>query len=585
MKLLPTFLTRIPKTAAKKSAPAARARVAPAPTATPLPLPGMLERKLQAFRSRYQQVEIATGLAILVGTASLLLLVQGFVDWWLDLPRLARFILLLADLVAFAVIYHRFLHRSITTRPALNEAALHLEKKWPQLRQSVIAAVELAAGGYGSTRGSPQLVDLMLAEANQKSAPLNFNEVLPTRLLYRCLLGMGAVVLATLVIAVLTRPASLVLAERIFLVDVPLPTRTVVVPVTRDLVVPAGSDVELIARAEGVIPNSGRVTVTGTDGVKDFPVSGATDKPAVFSFTVHNAQSDFHYAFHLNDGHGPEFTVEVRVPPAVSGLACEQVYPDYTGLPTRKLAASDLSLLAGSHLKITAHSTKPLKSASVILTGTKQTEAATLNADGTQIDADLPIPAKDLTGFSVHLVDTASVESVNDTVYSIVVIPDHPPKLKIIEPADSHESITLQAKPVVVFEAGDDYGLSKLTLHYRAGHPPVAGQSTEPPPVKDISIDPKSTTNGRYTQPLDATGQSPAWTEGTTISYWIEAVDNNTATGPGTTKTDPQQLEIVSTETKQAELLDRLKQNAAEIDTLSDTQQKASMSLGETIKK
>ncbi len=49
------------------------------------------------------------------------------------------------------------------------------------------------------------------------------------------------------------------------------------------------------------------------------------------------------------------------------------------------------------------------------------------------------------------------------------------------------------------------------------------------------------------------------------------------------TKTDHQQFGVISVEAKQAEIMDRLKQNAAEIDTLSNAQQKINNDVGEAI--
>ena len=72
---------------------------------------------------------------------------------------------------------------------------------------------------------------------------------------------------------------------------------------------------------------------------------------------------------------------------------------------------------------MTADSADPLKSATVILQGLNQTINATLDATGSHVEADIPIPASNLTGFSIHLVDQAGVSSANDTVYPIVLTP------------------------------------------------------------------------------------------------------------------------------------------------------------------
>lgn len=581
---LPKFFSRTKRTA---KTPASKAKPVPVTVRDPIPLPGNLLARLNALRRRYKTVGVSAGVGKMVGAFSLLLLAQGVSDWWFDLPWIARAGFLLADLVVLGSIYRHDLHGVLRKRLGLAETALMVEKKWPQLQQSVIAAVELSEGKSYSTRGSRQLVDAMLEQAHARATGLNFNDVVPTGALRRWLILGGAAVLGAGAVAVAAWPASLALIERIFLLNVPLPTKTIVVPITRDLSIPLGSEVEISALAQGIIPTHGRVTITYAEGApQEFPVNVDPDKPATFSFTLHNVQTAFKYSFYLNDGHGPEFTVSAKVPPSVTGLECEQIFPDYTGAPPRKLAPTELSLLVGSHLHIKATSTDPLKTATVILQGLSKTIDVTLSGGGTQLEADIPIPAKDLTGFSLHLVDEAGVSSANETVYPITLVPDNPPVVKIIQPSDDQETVTLRAKPVITFEASDDFGLTKLTINYQLIPAMVPGETDARPPsdVQSIAVPILPANQGRdYSYVLDVAAQTPAWQEGDTINYWIEATDNNTATGPGVTKTEHKQFSIISVEAKQAEILERLKQNAAEIDSLSTTQQKINNDVGETI--
>ena len=112
----------------------------------------------------------------------------------------------------------------------------------------------------------------------------------------------------------------------------------------------------------------------------------------------------------------------------------------------------------------------------------------------------------------------------------------------------------------------------------------MAGEETPTPEVQHIMVPVKSAKEGtHYEVVLDVAAQTPPWHEGWTVNYWIEATDNNTATGPGVTKTEHQQFGILTPEAKQAEIMERLKQNASEIDTLSGTQEKVSHDVGEAI--
>jgi hypothetical protein len=579
------LLSFLPKRAAKpkRKPKPAKARAAkkanvPLKVQAPIPLPSDLKHRLNALRLKSRLVAVGTGLSMLLGAVSLLLLAQGVSDWWFDLPWAARAGFLSVDFVILIVVYRAKLDGALRKRLSMSEAALLAEKKWPQLKQSVIAAVELTEGKPYSTRGSRQLVDIVLQQARARTTNLNFKDVVRTRGLRNWAIAGGLAFLAAAGTAALTWPASLTLLERIFLINVPLPTKTIVVAITRDLIVPVGSDVEISAQAQGIIPSHGRVTIAYADvPTQEFPVVAVPDKPGVFSLTVHNVQNPFKYTFYLNDGHGSEFTVTAKVPPSLTDLQCQQYYPDYTGLPPQKLAPTQLSLLAGSRLMVDATSLDPLKSAKVILQGTNQTVDATLDPTGTHLEADIPIPARDLTGFSIHLVDQAGVSSANDTVYPIVLVPDNPPVVKIVEPTEDKETVTLRAKPVIAFTASDDYGLAQLTIKYQMSVTPVAGQVSTGPPaqVHSIPIKVKKAGEGQdYEYELDIGTQNPPWQEGQAVNYWVEAIDNNTATGPGTASTDHKEFDIISVAAKREEIMERIKKNVGEIDDISGTQTK-----------
>ena len=553
-----------------------------------IPLPADLKKRLTALRSRYRMVHLGIGIFMLLGAVSLLMLVQAMADWWFDLPWAARAMFFLIDLALLGVIYRRHLHVPLQKKLGLSDTALMVEKKWPKLGQSVITAVQLADGKSQATRGSNQLVNVVLQQARARTTNLNFMDVVPMKALRRWVIWGSVLTLGTLVIAAAAWPASLALIERIFLLNIPLPTKTIVVPITHDLTVPLSTDVEISAMAQGIIPSHGRVTIAYDEGTpEEFPLTALPDQPGTFSYTVRNVQRPFKYRFYLNDGHGPEFSVMAKVPPAVTTVEFTEVYPDYTGLPPQKLPSTGLSLLAGSHLKIRAAATEALRSAAVVLQGVSSQIPMTLDGSTMQMEADVPVPAKGMTGFSLHLIDATGLASANETIYPVDLVPDKPPLVKIVEPTDESETLTLRAKPVIAFDASDDYGLTKLSINYQTTPPPVAGEdSAQPAAIVTIPVKIKGAKEGtHYEYTLDVAAQVPAWKEGWTVSYWVEAVDNNTATGPGMTKTEHKEFGVLSPEAKEAEILARIKQNASDIDTLSDTQQKVSHDVGEAIPK
>jgi hypothetical protein len=246
---------------------------------------------------------------------------------------------------------------------------------------------------------------------------------------------------------------------------------------------------------------------------------------------------------------------------------------------------SNLVLLAGSRLEVKATSTQPLRGAVILLQGVSGPVPMTLDSAGTQVQGEIPIPSKNLTGFSIRLTDQAGLSSADETVFPITIEPDRPPVVKILQPSEAHTTVTMAARPVIVFDASDDYGIAHLTLHYQRAATQIAGDVTGAPTTpQSISIPVKAPAGGsRYEVPFDLAGASPPWREGDLIDYWIEATDNNDVTGPGVTTTARRQFEIVSPEAKQAEIMDRLRQAAASLGSLSDAQEKASHDVGKAI--
>lgn len=546
------------------------------PPPIPIHLPGNLKKRLETLRRRRRLIAASETIVVLASLLCLAWLAQSAADWWVPLPWTVRALFLGADVTLLGWIYRRYFASGFREASSLPHVALMVEKKWPDLHQSLISAVELAAGGPGTTRGSYPLVFEVLDLAHERTLHLDFNEVVPFRPFLRWLL-LGAIIAMGAMIAIAAAwPMSLLLLERVLLSPVP---QTVVVPITKDLPLAVGSDVTLSVCTTGRIPSGGRVIIKYV-GVpaKEVPIEATPGQPGLFTLAMTNVQKPFTYRFHLNDGESPEFKVDAEVPPTIASLDFMVIYPDYTGFAPEIRTASNLTILAGSRLHLVATATQAVRSATIKLTGTPGPQAIEmkLDASGEKWVGEIPIPAKDLTGFFIHLVTTSGFPSMNETVYSIYPMPDAPPEVKLLEPRLERETIVLHAMPLIVCEASDNFGLEKLSLKFQRVPPAVKGQPGQPLPVEEIplSIDHSKTAHVEYT--LNVSRQSPAWEEGWTVDYWIEAVDNNSVTGPGVASSKHQHFSLVTTEAKEAEIAQRLKQAGRTLDNLSDQQDKLS---------
>ncbi len=581
------------KTASSRKAPerpdhAPARQLAPValPAATPLPLPTVIVRKLRQVSSRQRWVNLAECAALLLASLSALWLFQAAADWCFNLPWSARLVLLLADFALAGYLSYRFAILPLCQPHTLESAALRVERAMPEFRSSLISAVELASGRPGTTQGSLTLVHELISRVGTRVQSLGLaRSVVKTKNLRRWCKWAALALLLSLALGAAYYPNSLILLRRILLSADPLPTRTVVIAISRDVSGVSGADVTLSARAGGVIPRAGSLEVVYANGDRqEIPVNASPEDNSVFSVTLKNVQQSFRYHFLLNDGTGERFSVKVSVPPVLEALDITQKYPAYTGLVETSMPAGNLTLLAGSKVRIQARSTQSLDQAVVHLEGVNEDVKMQVGKpDSRSFSGEFMVPRQGLTGLSLVLTNTEGVTSQENTVYHVELLEDHPPVITLTAPAGDRMSVLLTARPVLSYSVTDDFAVKKLVLKYELTRPASTGDTAK-------------IENGEVPLPIPADGlpqsyswniaeQKPALSEGCTVTYWIEATDNNDVTGPGVGRSPQKTLSVVSKAEKRAELLEILGAKAAEIEEISNAQKKINDDLDTSIRK
>src|SRR5439155_11703173 len=160
------------------------------------------------------------------------------------------------------------------------------------------------------------------------------------------------------------------LVMRAFLSHCPVPRKTRIYVQDGDKIVGIGDNVRLEAFVQGIIPAHGKVEVRyRTRRTQDYPLGQDRDNKIRFGRTIENIQVSFTYVIYLNDAVSESYRVTAIPRPTVASIECEQQYPAYTHIKPAKRSLGDLSLLAGSTLKLSVTATKPLKTASGKLVG------------------------------------------------------------------------------------------------------------------------------------------------------------------------------------------------------------------------
>ena len=549
----------------------------------PEALPRAIACRLSALAARVLHVSWTEGLLLVIAALSGLVLVQGTLDWLFDLPRGVRVFVLAVDLVILCFIVFRFGILAWRRRLTPDEAAFCAERHWPEFRTGLISAVQLAR----RPDGSPALVTAMLEKTAAGIAKSDLRVAVGWKRLRPLFCTMLLLFVVTGGLVAGLAPGSLILLQRILLVNVPLPTQTIVTAVSGNFLIPTGQTIELSAKATGVVPKSGRVEVT-YEGKRPevVTVSPKASSPDVFSLQIANIQQPLTYRFRLNDGRGEVWKVELLHPPVMQEIKFDATSPLYTGLPPAPLSPGGLTLLAGSKLKIAGRSSQPLKSARLVLTGKERSLEMKPEGPGrTGFSVEIDVPKAGLDGLWIELKNERDVVSQNNTVYAVQVLPDRPPEITVAESQPEKMNLVAGQKPRLRFDVRDDFKVQEIFLCVQPVNSLGEGEEPNPEKAKQIPIPVPAPAAGlAFDYEWKDPEKSGDWAEGTTLAYWIKAVDNNNVTGPGVSYSFPRKWSVVSLQTKREELAEQLRKHAESIKDLSGTQENLRNEMGAILK-
>ena len=558
----------------------------------------LLLGKLAALRRRHVAVAVLTGIAMMVAVNIELGALAMFFDWWLNLPYGLRLLSLIVQLAVFTFILLKMVVHPLLRQPDDDDLALMVERARPEFRGRLIAAIQLSRSPDVAPGTSAAMVDALVEETEAHAQPVDFQKIVPLDRLRR--FGMLALVVLVMGLSgfIYGRAVTVELLKRVFLSNVPVPRKTRVVVIDGNKIVGRGDSVRLEAFAQGIIPGTGQVEVRyPSRRTQSYPLEQNRDNKIHFGRTIENVQESFTYTIFLNDGHSDTFTVTTVPRPTVATMECEQVFPAYTGLPPAKRPLGDLALLAGSTLKLNITATKDLQSAAIRLSGVDAEIPLQLDPPR-KLAGEFVVPPKGLNGFSIFMLDAENMESRDNAVYRVDVIPDKAPAVKITYPERKEELITRHATMIIGIDALDDFAISKLRLRYKIASDPAQLSSSTPPAaaqfvgavsryIEDkIELDLEEANPQRVRRRLEwKIGDfRPTLSEGTAIEYWIEAEDNNNATGPGIASSEHQLAKVVSEAEKRADLLNRAGDTLGSITDVTTDQEKLNRNLGTIIR-
>jgi hypothetical protein len=454
-----------------------------------------------------------------------------------------------------------------------------VERRVPQFRSRLISALQLTRTEV-ATEEAAAFIRRLVDDARRASTQINPRELVPAEGVRRSASVAVPVLLVLLTVGAWGGSNTMALLRRAFLEEVPVPRRTRLVEVTGHRTVGRGDDLTLEAIAEGVIPRHGRLVLRHASGrVQSLPMEPDRARERRFQRSIANLQASFSYRVRVNDAESAEYRVEVLPRPVVTNLVLVQWFPSYTGREATIVEPGELTLLRGSRLEIKGAASQALVRAALRLGGIEEERSAMVDlTSSNRFSAQIEMDDPRLNSFSIELVDERDIPSRDPAVYTIQIVPDQTPKVRMLLPPRREELATTRGAVLLSFEASDDFGLAAIQLHHQA-----AGSTNPVHGIVELELGEATNEVMRRRFEWDLTLLRPAPAEGDLIEFWIEASDANTIDGPGVGRGDRYLLRIVSEAEKRADLLSRAGDAISRLTDVAQGQERLNESLGRII--
>lgn len=409
--------------------------------------------------------------------------------------------------------------RGVLLSASERRVASLFEKRFPELKDDLTNSLELYREVRDAAAGpvSERLVWAQVRRTGEKLAGLDLRRLTdPGRV--KLQVRVVALVAVAFVGAYLVNPASI--SSSLSIMAQPwayFPEgRTHISLEPRDVFVARGTPVTLRARTTGSLPQEVTLRLW-PEGAAPVTVTMGRDGPDRFSYLVAGAVATFGYQAMANSQSTQVYWVRVVDPPDIAELKLTYFPPDYSGLPKDTSSEGNVEALKGTIIRFEVLPTKPVVESLISLTGGSR--IALGPGEGGKLRANLVLltPGE----YAIGLRDSLGFSNTDPARYQLRVIPDREPEVEIEKPAQDMEVEGSEIVPIR-YRARDDFGLTAIKLVFRKG----AGAEVQ------ISLPAKSlkqeVVGEEYQWDLD----SLALTPGERVIYSLEAVDNDTVSGP-----------------------------------------------------
>jgi len=377
--------------------------------------------------------------------------------------------------IGLSVLFFWKVLRPIWLRPSDDALIYEVEKKNPQLKESLLSAMQLdrQKSNTAELAGvSQQLVDVTIQKGFDDAAQVNFAGVLDLGQQRVNWLLFGAALLLAAIIGVGTVSHPFLntwFKRNVLLTADQWPQETYLQLVgVRDgkLRIPRGSDHRQLVQvldSSSVTDVSVLLEMDTPTGRSNLPMK-LTGNPTGTEHVImlHNVSTGFRLRAIGGDDTTEWVEVELVEPPAIAELMLAAKLPAYTGVESQELSGpGPFAILKNSHLDVSVLANKPVADAFVINGQNKVMLPAEENQDN-RFAGRVPENGALLGGeYEIRLMDAEGVKNSRRSKFKIAITTDKPPVVRATLLGISGLVVSRATVPIS-FQAEDEYGFAEL---------------------------------------------------------------------------------------------------------------------------
>ncbi len=513
-----------------------------------------LQAKLDRARGYWRALLAVEGWLWTVAAVLVAFLCCFHADRWLVLSlqgRVTAWCVLAA--LGLAGTLYLVLRPLIAPRPA-EDVAVMVERRFPQLRERLLSAVEFARLPRERLEGvSSTLLGDLQADAEREAAVLNFQAAFDTRGIGRAATSLAVVLLVLGIHVLLAGPAFGAFLSRMALQNTPVwrDTRLRVEPWPEAKAL-RGQDFLVRATQEGILQKQGRLFFRFGKGRWN-RVELKADGKSHFSHRFLALTEDLTFYAAAGDGRSDEATVRVVDPAVIVGGKLRLEYPAYMDRPSVTVDAGSGGVAApvGTRVSLELKANKPLEQA---LASVGKAAPAPWSVQGDTVTGSLVV--RQSGQYVLNLKDTDGFQAPEPQAFPVKALPDEAPEVQLQAPQGDLDVVP-DARVKLAIVARDDYGIAEVRVPYE-----VTGRSPATLPA------------GRGDRRAKSLELENLWAlgplklkPGDVVRYRVEATDWDNLSGPHVGKTSELQLRVIDRgeaerryEQQQQELQEQLKE-------------------------